>query len=159
MPQNPFDVRIKPIDIWKTSNKKKKQNNIFGDNLDVGFGSAKEKLKYKRIPITAEQKKAVLFRQKDKCAYPNCRVRFHRDRVPPHFDHIKRVERGGKNLISNLQALCPNHHQLKTHKENLKKVEKARQKTKKKEYSGGLFGGGTLFGSQMKHSKNNPLGL
>jgi len=164
------------FNVWGTTKKKKKkQDNIFGGSLDlglgpkrgrtrnpldigIGFGSAKEKPEYERVPVTAEQKKAVLFRQKDKCAWPNCRVHFHRDGVPPHFDHIKRVDKGGRSSISNIQALCPNHHQLKTHKENLKEVEKTRKKAKKKD-NGGLFGGGTLFGPPPKRSKNNPFGL
>lgn len=154
--------------------KRKKESNPFGGGLDfgikpqknqknpfdvgIGLGQKPEKTKYERVPVTSEQKKAVLFRQKDKCAWPNCRVHFHRDGVPPHFDHIKRVDKGGKSLTSNLQALCPNHHQLKTHKENLKEVEKTRQKAKKKEDNGGLFGG-SLFGPPPKRSKNNPFGL
>ncbi len=91
-----------------------------------------------RVPVSAEQKKAILFRQKDKCAWPNCRVHFHQDGVPPHFDHIRRVDKGGKSLIDNLQALCPNHHQRKTHEENLSEVEK-RRKGKKSSNNNNYF--------------------
>ena len=31
-----------------------------------------------------------------------------------HFDHIKPLKLGGKDDISNIQALCANCHQLKT---------------------------------------------
>ncbi len=134
-------------------NKKKKGTNQFSYNLDFGIRlpkentfnmgvdltSKKEKIRYERVPVTSEQKKAVLFKQKDKCAWQNCRVHFHREGVPPHFDHIKRVDEGGKSLVSNLQALCPTHHQIKTHKENLKEVEKTRQKSKQKENKNGPF--------------------
>ena len=120
----------------------KKQKNSF--NMGINLEPPSKKVKYERIPVTSEQKRAVLFRQKDKCAWANCRVHFHRDGVPPHFDHKKRVDKGGKSLIDNIQALCPNHHQLKTHKENLKEVEKNRQKSKIKE-DNTLFGGGRFF--------------
>ena len=156
--------------------KRKKENDPFGGTLDsgirpfkkkqknqfdavIGLGQNTDKPKYERMPVTSVQKKEVLFKQKDKCAWPNCKIHFHRDGVPPHFDHIKRVDKGGKSLTSNLQALCPNHHQLKTHKENLKEVEKNKQKAKKKEGKGGLFGVGSLFGPPPKRSKNNPFGL
>ncbi len=80
-----------------------------------------------RVPVTSEQKKEILFRQKDKCAWPRCKVHFHSDGIPPHFDHIKRVDKGGKSLVANLQVLCPSHHQKKTHEENLKEIEKKRK--------------------------------
>jgi len=141
MARDPFGFGIKPMRLG-----------------GLVSSSPKEKTKYKRVPVTSTQKKEVLFRQKDKCAWPNCRVHFHRDGVSPHFDHIKRVDKGGKSLTSNLQALCPNHHQSKTDKETLKEVEKTRKKVKKQE-DGGLFGGEALFGSPPKRSKNNPWGL
>lgn len=43
-----------------------------------------------------------------------------------HFDHIREVYKGGKSVINNLQALCANCHNIKTHNEKLKKVEKRR---------------------------------
>jgi len=44
-----------------------------------------------------------------------------------HFDHIKEVYKGGKSRINNLQALCAICHNIKTHEEKLKKVEKRRK--------------------------------
>ena len=156
------------FNIWGQSSKKK-SSSVLGGNfnlglkapktpkLNFGLGSSqkKEKPKYERVDSARSQKEAVLFRQKDKCAWSNCQVHFHRDGVTPHFDHIKRVDKGGKTLASNLQALCPTHHQKKTHQENFEKAEKARQKAKKKENTN-MFG--VSFGSSSKRSKS-PFGF
>ncbi|MFH1065916.1 MAG: HNH endonuclease [Nanoarchaeota archaeon] len=155
--------------LWGSS-RKKKPSSILGSNFNLGLkapkktksfnlglnSQKKEIIKYERVAPTASQKTEVLMRQKDKCAWPNCQVHFHRDGVPPQFDHIKRVDKGGKSLASNLQALCPNHHQKKTHGENFEKAEKTRQKAKKKENTSPF--GGLSFGSPPKRSKS-PFGF
>jgi hypothetical protein len=42
------------------------------------------------------------------------------------------VDKGGISASSNIQALCPTHHQQKTHKENYEEAEKKLKKPKKK---------------------------
>lgn len=150
MSKNPFliNLGLKPkieklqFDLGMDTKKWKKPLDV---KLD--FGLKNKEIKYERVPVTSEQKRAVLFRQKDKCAWPKCRIHFHRDGVPPHFDHIKRVVKGGKSSIDNVQALCPNHHQLKTHKENLKEIGKMRKKPKIKKEND-VLGLGKMFGKQ-----------
>ena len=77
----------------------------------------------KREPVAKSQKNEVLSRQKNRCA--KCKKSL--DMRATHFDHIKEVHKGGKSRIYNLQALCANCHNIKTHKEKLKKVEKRRK--------------------------------
>lgn len=79
--------------------------------------------KNKREPVSKSQKNEVLARQKNKCI--GCKKPL--DMRATHFDHIKEVYKGGKSRISNLQVLCANCHNVKTHEEKLKKVEKRRK--------------------------------
>src|SRR3989338_6539043 len=77
----------------------------------------------KREPVSKSQKNEVLARQKNRCA----RCKKPLDMRATHFDHIKEVYKGGKSKIDNLQALCANCHNVKTHEEKLKKVENRRE--------------------------------
>ena len=113
------------------SSKGKKSKRI----MDEIYGTNSKKIKFERIPVPQSVKNQVLFNQKGKCAHSSCNVHFHRDGITPHFDHITRVEKGGISASSNIQALCPTHHQQKTHKENFEKAEKKLKKPKKKENS------------------------
>jgi len=100
---------------------------------DFGLNSSSNaKTRYERVPITNSQRKKVLIKQKNKCAWPGCKIRFYTDGVTPHFDHKRRVDKGGPSKVDNLQALCPNHHQRKTDEENVKEAEKRRKKAKMK---------------------------
>ena len=77
----------------------------------------------KRKPVSRSQKNEVLARQKNRCTM--CKKLL--DMRATHFDHIKEVYKGGKSKIDNLQALCANCHNVKTHEEKLKKVENRRE--------------------------------
>ncbi|MEK6885615.1 MAG: HNH endonuclease signature motif containing protein [Nanoarchaeota archaeon] len=103
----------------------KKETSIFG---------ATPKKKNKRQPVSTSQKNEVLARQNNKCA------RCHKplDMRAKHLDHKKEVYKGGKSKISNLQYLCANCHNIKTHEDKLKKVEKRRNSKPKQDF--GILG-------------------
>lgn len=82
--------------------------------------------KNKREPVYKSQKNEVLARQRNKCA--TCRKLL--DMRYTHIDHVKEVYKGGTSSISNLQALCANCHNIKTHEDKLKKIEQKRKATK-----------------------------
>ena len=65
-----------------------------------------------RLPITAEQRNAVLARTRGCCTYVNARgERCGEDRwIDVH--HIKSVRDGGTNDVKNLTVLCGFHHDL-----------------------------------------------
>jgi len=77
----------------------------------------------RREPVSKSQKNEALARQKNKCM--RCKKLL--DMRAMHFDHIKEIYKGGKSRIKNLQALCANCHNVKTHEEKLHKVEKRRR--------------------------------
>ncbi len=94
---------------------------------DINFSIlGNNKRKNIRWPVSKSQKNEVFARQKNKCN--RCKKLL--DMRAVHFDHIKEVYRGGKSIIDNLQALCANCHNIKTHEERLKKVERRRQPKK-----------------------------
>ena len=95
-------------------------HNIYGNPLR----------KNDRQPISKSQKNEILAKQKNKCA--NCKKLL--DMRATHFDHIKEVYKGGKSIIANLQALCANCHNIKTHKDKLNKVEKKRKNSARVNY-------------------------
>ena len=96
---------------------------IFGNTIthDV-YGNPLKKIN-KREPVSKSQKNEVLAQQKNRCA--RCRKLL--DMRATHFDHIKEVYKGGKSRVGNLQALCANCHNVKTHEEKLNKVENRRK--------------------------------
>jgi len=48
-----------------------------------------------------------------------------------HIDHKKPLALGGSNTLRNLQALCPNCHDIKTKKDR-ERIAKARRKKEKR---------------------------
>lgn len=96
---------------------------IFGNQITHDIYGSLLKKTNKREPISKSQKNEVLARQKNRCA----RCRRLLDMRATHFDHVKEVYKGGKSRIDNLQALCANCHNVKTHEEKLKKVENRRK--------------------------------
>lgn len=96
---------------------------IFSSMIAPSVYGEQLKKNSKREPVSRSQKNEVLALQKNKCAI--CKKLL--DMRATHFDHIKEVYRGGKSRVENLQALCANCHNIKTHKEKLKKVETRRK--------------------------------
>ncbi len=56
--------------------------------------------------------------------------------LPPSYeiDHVEPLWRGGGDCASNLQAVCPNCHALKTQRESVERIEAARGRTRAKQY-------------------------
>lgn len=88
-----------------------------------------------RGTVYSADKDTILQRQKGLCAGKNCSKLHNGKKMPVNirnnFDHIKPLALGGKDILSNIQALCANCHQLKT-REDRKKIalankEKAKQ--------------------------------
>jgi 5-methylcytosine-specific restriction endonuclease McrA len=127
---------MQDFSIWNQMKKSQKNNTI-----NFGFVSSSSKDKFERIPLKRSEKDEILMNQKGKCAYPRCQVHFHRDGVLPHFDHIKEVSKGGTNKLSNIQALCPNHHGIKHHKANVQRSQKnVKRKKNNDPFAGTLLG-------------------
>jgi len=131
---------------------KRKSNDLLGGGLDFGLNS-KKKTKPKRESVAKSQKNEVLAKQKNKCAM--CKKPL--DMRATHFDHIREVYKGGKSTISNLQALCAICHNIKTHKEKLKKTERNKAKARRIKKNDSTFGG-NIFGAPSKKKKSkSPL--
>lgn len=64
----------------------------------------------KRRKLSSWERKKILERQKNRCAM--CGRKLKPEEY--HFDHKKPLALGGKDDISNIQALCPNCHHIKT---------------------------------------------
>lgn len=77
-----------------------------------------------RRAFSSTQKKEILYQQDNKCA------RCHKNLDPRaiHFDHKKPWASGGRTITTNGRALCANCHEIISHKERLKKVDKKRIK-------------------------------
>lgn len=157
------------FNIWgqpSKGKKKKQEPNLFGGGFDlgikpqkkqknpfIGLGSTRNKDadRDSRRTFNQTQKNEIWAQQNGKCA--NCHNGL--DPRTTEYDHVKPWADKGKTIIVNGAALCANCHKLKSHKDRIKKVDKKRPKKE----DGGLFGGGNLFGTPPKRSKNNPFGL
>ncbi|MBI2550316.1 HNH endonuclease [Candidatus Woesearchaeota archaeon] len=93
-----------------------------------GWGSQQEPESTTRGTLYSADKDKILERQRGKCAGKNCAKR-HGKRMPvnirSNFDHIKPLALRGKDITSNIQALCANCHQEKT-REDRKAIAKAK---------------------------------
>jgi len=91
--------------------------------------------------VPTDWKTDILEKQKGKCAGKECK-KTHGKKMPvdifANFDHTKAIALGGKNIKSNVTALCANCHQRKTRKDRekiriqKKKEKKTPKKSKKK---------------------------
>jgi len=121
--------------------KKKKRSpsvsdNIFGiprirtvrNPLDVSFPSLypSQPKRDSRRSFLSTQRKEILYQQDNKCA--KCHEKL--DPRAIHFHHIKPWSSGGRTITQNGAALCPKCHEILTHKERLRKVDKKRKKRK-----------------------------
>jgi 5-methylcytosine-specific restriction endonuclease McrA len=77
-----------------------------------------------RRSFTSTQKKEILYQQDYKCA--RCHKKL--DPRATHFHHAKPWSSGGRTITVNGRALCASCHEILTHKERLKKVDKRRKK-------------------------------
>ena len=76
---------------------------------------------------TADQKRIVAAQNDWRCAICNNLLN-----AAFEIDHITALENGGTDdIASNAQALCANCHALKTQKERVERIEKAREKMEK----------------------------
>ena len=91
------------------------------------FGFAHEKPRNKREPTPGSFRNEVIETQNKKCKKCGNEL----DLRVTHIGHIRPVEKGGKTVLENLQALCLNCHGIKTHTERVKKTQKDRGKSKK----------------------------
>lgn len=129
------------FDIWgNPAKKKKKEQNIFGGSIDLGFKPKrkqqsplnigfglpqqnKEVERDTRRSFSQSQRNDIWDKQNGKCA----RCKNPLKRASTHYDHITPWERGGRTEVKNGQALCANCHSEKTNKDRLKKVDKKRK--------------------------------
>lgn len=92
-----------------------------------------------RRSFTPGQKGEIWDNQDGRCAGAHCK-HSRLLRQATHYDHIKPWEDGGRTTVSNGQALCATCHQLKTARENSRKLKKADRKRKKKSTSPSISG-------------------
>ncbi len=107
------------------STKKNKQSKPF-DDLVLGFGLPKEKIKIERDTRRAfsqTQKKEILYQQDNKCA------RCHKELDPREidFDHKKPWASGGRTITVNGRVLCGSCHKIVTHETKLKEIDRKRK--------------------------------
>lgn len=107
MPKNPYDLRDVASVLIGGPEKKKPQRDS-------------------RRAFSQTQKHEILHQQDNKCA------RCHRKLDPRaiQFDHAKPWASGGRTITQNGRALCGECHDIVTHAQRLKKVDKKRR-TKK----------------------------
>jgi 5-methylcytosine-specific restriction endonuclease McrA len=117
-------------------------NTIFGtpkirtvkNPLKVGFPSLypSQPRKDSRRSFSSTQRKQILYQQDNKCA--RCHKKL--DPRATHFHHAKPWSSGGRTKVENGRGLCASCHEILSHGERLKKVDKKR---KKREPSLSLF--------------------
>ena len=90
----------------------------------LGLPSNRKRERDTRRVFSQSQKKEILYQQDNKCA--RCHEKL--DPRAIHFHHIKPWSSGGRTITQNGAALCPKCHEILTHKERLKKMDKKRRK-------------------------------
>jgi len=120
------------------------------------FGTKNDKPKRRRI--LAHHKTEVLQRQKFKCAKCGTKLVDH----PKNYDidHIKPLADGGKDVPSNMQAICGSCHRQKSHLEHGKRAEKRRKENEKeKDPFADMFGAPKTRSNKVKDPFDIDLGL
>lgn len=78
----------------------------------------------KREHIHTLWKEKIVKKQRGYCACKNCAKEHNGKKkkidIYSNFDHIRPLALGGKNILSNLQGLCPLCHMAKTREDRLK---------------------------------------
>lgn len=136
--------------------KGKKNSNPFGGSLYFGLEPKKEKKSSKREYIPMIWRDKILMRQSNKCAGKDC-AKLHNGKKlmvnnRSDFDHIKPLALDGKNVLSNLQALCPGCHRLKT-REDRYNISQKKKKSKAKKGNDSPSGK-NIFGAPPKRKKS-----
>jgi hypothetical protein len=91
----------------------------FNPNMKVNAYGDLVTDKPKRQPVAQSTKRAVLIKQKGKCAIcPKHLI------GSIHYDHIKPVSEGGKSTSTNLRAICASCHDERHILERAKKMDK-----------------------------------
>jgi len=108
-------LSIKPVDVRK---------------LILGEEKRKTKRDSRRA-FTKTQQEEILYQQDSKCAVCHKKL----DPRAIHFHHNKPWASGGRTITRNGRAVCPKCHEILTHKERLKKVDKKRRKRKSRKES------------------------
>lgn len=85
--------------------------------------------------ISSEWKTKIIKRQRGYCAGKNC-AKLHNGKklkidLYANFDHTKPLAMDGKNILSNIKALCPGCHAEKTRSDR-EKIRMWKEKNKKK---------------------------
>jgi len=76
-----------------------------------------------RRSFSPTQKKEILYQQDSKCA--RCHKKL--DPRATHFHHEKPWASGGRTKVVNGRALCADCHEIISHKDRLKRVDKGRK--------------------------------
>jgi 5-methylcytosine-specific restriction endonuclease McrA len=133
--------------IFKGKDERKKLNSLLGFNSNKSYEQRDKKGRDRRRAFTRTQKNEIWAQQKGKCAI--CKKPL--DPRTVEYDHGKAWANGGKTVIKNGRALCPQCHKLKTHKERLRKVDKKRNSPSS---SDSLFGK-DLLGTKSSRRKKS----
>tara|TARA_Y100000034_G_C6584390_1_gene253609 strand:+ start:150 stop:554 length:405 start_codon:yes stop_codon:yes gene_type:complete len=93
-----------------------------------------KKIRREAIPMIWRDK--ILVKQKNLCVGKDCENLHNGKKLLVNnrsdFDHKKPLALGGKHLLSNLQALCPGCHRLKTREDRYKISQQKKKIPKKK---------------------------
>lgn len=106
----------------------------FGDLPSI-WGNSPEEENDSRRAFTQTQKKEILFQQDSKCA--RCHKKL--DPRATQFDHKKPWASGGRTITINGRALCSSCHDIVTHQDRLKKVDKGKKEQKNNNFGLGDF--------------------
>ena len=129
-----IDCREKKEYFKRNELKRNDLEDSIDNNITEEMGDKNnDKGKKETRPVISQQKQSHILKQQDydcrgpgkgECEFYECDMKINKKKfgnnksVFPQFDHIIRWKEGG-NKISNIQALCPNCHHMKTAYENL----------------------------------------
>ena len=106
-------------------------------NAFTVFPTSESKGRDSRRSFGQTQRKEILYQQDNKCAMCHDKL----DPRATQFDHKKPWAAKGRTVTQNGRALCSKCHDIVTHQERLKKVDK-RRKTKRDDPRNDPFGFG-----------------
>ncbi len=89
----------------------------------LGLSSNRKRERDTRRIFSQSQKKEILYQQDGKCA--RCHKKL--DPRATHFHHEKPWASGGRTKVVNGRALCASCHEILSHKDRLKRVDRKRK--------------------------------